>query len=623
VRSARSWAVVGVALLSVLTSACSGDEAADSSASSPTQQSVDCSGVPRPGTAIDPQAVACADNGFEPANDEFSFPNWGDTGALDATAMVAMFGPDAVCAQQGPDGCVLFPAAHSWLTQVNEAMEGGRCEGMAVLSAQLADGGPQVAELQPGADATVELLQATDPVVEQIEYLWATQLPAEVAEPTAETRNQPPSAIVQILIEGLRNGDGYTLGMYYDGAGHAVTPFAVSLADGIYDIAIYDNNYPGEVSHLLVDPAEEAWFYQDAAINPDEASETWSGIGPGSLDLTAMQWRAGPFTAPFDETAERGSLARTFLVTADLAPTSGSVGAKVQIGSEEFDTATDAAGLQTQVPGSLVTFVRSGGTVVGVQVTIPASVGDVSVSPTLNGYGPNSGQSSPESRTRVRVSVDAPNQPRVTVASAMQTGQPAFTMSSQQSGALSISAAAGARATTTIDNQRRSFTLPLPSGGSINVSASDGGEVTVVLADESGEEYEYVLEDGSDSDEVIDIIAEFQDGEWEVSEEVLEPVELEETLDQELGEVTDQDQVDAEDSATSNGSGDEEDVADTGGTADTGEADSNSGSEDSSGNDEPSGDTSDNSGANDSGANDSGANDTGGPDPGPGGGSEE
>jgi len=168
-------ALVGLAVLGLLLTGCGGGDDAGQGQSTvePTSLSADaiqCEGTPREGVALDPQAQACADNGFEFAADEFSFANWGGPGGLDATGMVAMFGPDAVCADQSNDSCTLFPAAQAWLDQVNQAMAGGRCEGMAVVAARLEEGGEPVTQLQQDALVTLDLRQESAPVVEEIEY---------------------------------------------------------------------------------------------------------------------------------------------------------------------------------------------------------------------------------------------------------------------------------------------------------------------------------------------------------------------------------------------------------------------------------------------------------------------
>lgn len=425
--------LAGAGVMSAIASGCGGRSATpevqpsvQATVGGATQ--IQCEGAPRDGVALDPQAQACADNGFGIGADQFAFPNWGGQGTLDATGMVAMFGPDAVCAKQSDGECTLIPAAAAWLDQVNQAMAGGRCEGMAVVDARLQDGGESVAALQNGADATVDLLQETVPVVDEIEYWWATQMVAEVAEPTAEVLAKQPSEVVAVLVDGLKAGAGYTLGMYTEDAAHAVTPFAVSRSsDGTYDIAIYDNNDPTIISHVIVDPVAQTWTYDQGAINPGEQATVWAGTGPGTLDLTAMDLRSGPFAAPFgdpESEAAKGEVTRTFLITAGLAPGEGSVGAKITAGGVTVDTTTSMEGVQGLPAGVVVTPIKaqtSGqGTVVGVQVSAPSGVGELSVLPVVRPSDRSESTGATNRRVPTSVSVDAPGQPRVTVSARVQ-----------------------------------------------------------------------------------------------------------------------------------------------------------------------------------------------------------
>ncbi|MBU6245209.1 MAG: hypothetical protein KGP12_08350 [Actinomycetales bacterium] len=572
-------------------------------------EAIVCEGVPRAGVALDPAAKACADNGFEPAADEFNFPNWGGKGSLSASGMIAMFGPDAVCAQRGEGTCTLFPAAQDWLDQVNEAMAGGRCEGMAVLSAKLEDGGAPVEQLQAGAVATVELAQQTESVVHQIEYWWATQMVSEVAGPTSQIRALQPSEVVATLVQGLADGKGYTLGMYAQGAGHAVTPFAVSLANGVYDIAIYDNNYPNSVSHLMVDPVAQTWTYDEAAVNPDAQAAAWTGTGPGTLDLTAMDWRAGPFVAPFvdDAATSKGQGPRTFLVTAAMPPGAGTVGARITIGGSTVDTTADLSGAAAALPaGAVVTLVKAAGTVVGVQVLVPAGAGAVSVEPVI--------QRSPSAaggRTVVaRVSVDGPGQPRVTIRGAVSQGGGAFSLRSDAKGNVSVASVGTGKVTVEVSNGRRSVSIPVPDGGQVDVSVDDAGNANVTITDEDGEEYEYVLEADSEDGEVIEVFADITDGELVVDEEVVEPEAVDEAFVRDLEAAATDDQssggdaADSVDEADSGGS-------DAGGGSDSSGSDAGGGS-DSSGSDAGGG--SDSSGSDAGGGSDSGGSDAGGSD---------
>ena len=91
----------------------------------------------------------CVETGFLSDPDGFSFANWSDTGALDASSLVDMFGEEAVCIQGGADECLLSPSADQWLTQANSAMTVGHCEGMAVLAQEIFQGTRPLEAFQP------------------------------------------------------------------------------------------------------------------------------------------------------------------------------------------------------------------------------------------------------------------------------------------------------------------------------------------------------------------------------------------------------------------------------------------------------------------------------------------
>ena len=107
-------------------------------------------------TGQDP--ATCSYDGFDPLVDGFSFANWGETGQLGATGLIALFGKSEVCATFKKGRCVLYPAAKEWAEQVNEAMAGGHCEGMAVMAARLFRGDDDLQDLDPAAESTFDLL---------------------------------------------------------------------------------------------------------------------------------------------------------------------------------------------------------------------------------------------------------------------------------------------------------------------------------------------------------------------------------------------------------------------------------------------------------------------------------
>ncbi|MFO7585150.1 MAG: hypothetical protein R6W69_10505, partial [Anaerolineales bacterium] len=235
--------------------------------------------------------VIVYDFGFRPDQHGFSFENYGDD--IDVTNLTAdemrrLFG-DEVCSRISGDQCTLTPPANQWMQQINEAMGGGHCEGMAVLSLMMYTGQISVSEF--GGNYASELDINDEALQREIAYWWATQ----ATEPTAnQVIRGTPMEIMAKIEEMDARGETYTIGIYKEdfSGGHAITPFGIkSVEDGLYTILVYDNNYPGEVRELLIDERDNSWAYE-AAINPQVESEIYTGDAyTETLDLTPTSAR--------------------------------------------------------------------------------------------------------------------------------------------------------------------------------------------------------------------------------------------------------------------------------------------------------------------------------------------
>ncbi len=158
-----------------------------------------------------------------------------------------------------------------WLQQVNEAMNGGHCEGMAVLSNLFYTGQINTADF--GADSVPALdIVGNEALQREIAFWWATQ-----ATQPARTGivQQTPSGVVNTLQNAFAVGpsgsDQYAVGFYKRDrtGGHAVTPYAVEdRGGGIYWIMIYDNNYPGAARAIEVDTNADTWRYSGSTNPP-------------------------------------------------------------------------------------------------------------------------------------------------------------------------------------------------------------------------------------------------------------------------------------------------------------------------------------------------------------------
>ena len=240
----------------------------------------------------------CVETGFLSDPDGFSFANWSDTGALNASSLVDMFGEEAVCIQGGADECLLSPSADQWLTQANSAMTVGHCEGMAVLAQEIFQGTRPLEAFNPNAPFTFALARSR-PVVESIEQLWASQLLPDLQAETAKFRKMEPGEIAELLSTSLQSGATYSMGLYASpGVGHTVTPTAVRYLGSGWEVLLYDNDFPGLEQALYVSEDGSQWEYQPRDSNGDAIGSGSSG-GIGSIDLAPLEERSFPQAPPF------------------------------------------------------------------------------------------------------------------------------------------------------------------------------------------------------------------------------------------------------------------------------------------------------------------------------------
>lgn len=244
----------------------------------------------------------CVDTQFRPKRDDFSFGNFGRTPRADENVttqtLIDLLGYDTVCIPGSPRECVMRPPAVQLLERWNTALSGGRCEGLATLSTRffLSQEHPQ--NYAVSATRTSDLTQFNRTLSESVVYWWATQFLDEVSRAAENSRRKSPLLLVDELIVGLAQTSGYTLAMYFGNSGHSVTPFAVTKRDKDFVIHVYDNNFPGMRREVLVNMVTNSWLYLDATESIDGTPVDWAG-STGSLELTKMSEREGPFTCPF------------------------------------------------------------------------------------------------------------------------------------------------------------------------------------------------------------------------------------------------------------------------------------------------------------------------------------
>jgi len=254
-----------------------------------------------------------ATNGFKPEEHGFNFQNYGKVEGrpnLTADEMRRFFG-DRVCASLADNKCTLTPPAEQWMEKTSNGMNGGHCEGMAALSLLLFLGKVKLSDLLPDTSKAFDAkIEGNDKLAREIAFWFATQN----VNPTnaSEDKTMKPSQVVDLLRESFKPEapESYTIGIYKTiegqrAAGHAITPYGiVEKGDGKFQIAVYDNNFPGQARAVEVDTnGDQKWSYS-AAADPSEPESLYEGTGStGSLTLTPTSARLQDQACPFCEAA--------------------------------------------------------------------------------------------------------------------------------------------------------------------------------------------------------------------------------------------------------------------------------------------------------------------------------
>lgn len=321
------------------------------------------------------EGTLCIDNGFRLRRDDFSFANWGRSSKADdnvtTQTLIDLFGYDTVCISGAETECVMRPSAVQLLDLWNTALAGGRCEGLAALSTRFFMALEEPATFAQRVSHTSQLSSRDPDVTEAVVYWWSTQFIDEVSRAASDSRLKSPLQLVDELIQGLSHSLGYTLGLYYATQGHSVTPFAVTQRPDSFVIHVYDNNFPGKRREILVNKATDTWTYVGATTRVDGSLVDWSGAR-GSLELTSMSARQGPFTCPFCKVPTEESPTSISLASRD-AKNPGFLRVTSRKGTAEMtpngfsSTITDATFSVSKGAGGLAT------------VTLPADVVDFDV----------------------------------------------------------------------------------------------------------------------------------------------------------------------------------------------------------------------------------------------------
>ncbi len=250
--------------------------------------------------------VACASEGpatprppFDPSVHGFGFQNYTNEASpvnLTGAEMQRMCG-DAVCARGTGPTCTLSPPVQQGMEQLNALMNGGHCEGMAVLSGRMYLGQQQASTY--GADTPFGLrFDGNAALQREIAYWFALQLFPPVS--SARLRGTPTEQVERLRASFASSGDRYTIGFWKRDrtGGHAVLPYEIREEGATTRIMVYDNNFPGEARAIEIDTAANTWRYV-AAASPDVAAALYEGDATtNTLVLVPLSVRTQPIECP-------------------------------------------------------------------------------------------------------------------------------------------------------------------------------------------------------------------------------------------------------------------------------------------------------------------------------------
>jgi hypothetical protein len=217
-----------------------------------------------------PQGTVIAQSGFDPQVDGFNFMNYTDSGEstpnlantiffdvpfedpvnLTADDMRAMFGNEACTNRTGP--CIPTLAAEATREAFNGAMDGGHCFGIAGTASQVFNGTLGLPFIGSAFRAPYRTPWSST-MTRTIARNFAWQLVND-----SSSYALSPTQAVRALQAGLKPGAApFVLTVWETPpaqGGHAITPIALyDRGNGLYDIEVWDNNYPGRTRAVHID----------------------------------------------------------------------------------------------------------------------------------------------------------------------------------------------------------------------------------------------------------------------------------------------------------------------------------------------------------------------------------
>lgn len=224
----------------------------------------------------------------------FAFPNFPSEMYPDdefgSSDLVSMFGSgDTVCVGGTADPCELTAEAAAFARMVNQSRATGHCEGLVTLGLTRFNNAekPDTVELPDEGDVLHGIMRA-----------FATQFIPEVQAEVQKWLGKSLDDKLSALTESIATGKlKYTLGLYVEGGGHALLPYAIEYpAKDQARIMVYDSNWPAKRRWVDVDIAKKTWSFSFSGEDPENDPDMWSGDG-AHMDMTSIDTRRG--SCPF------------------------------------------------------------------------------------------------------------------------------------------------------------------------------------------------------------------------------------------------------------------------------------------------------------------------------------
>ena len=226
--------------------------------------------------------------------DGWSFPNFPASEFpktdFDEADLVSMFGSGKdICVGGVATPCKLTAEASAWARMVNQSRASGHCEGLvAIASTRFNNNESPVTVKIPSQDETIHALMRA----------FATQFLPEVQDAIGVWINKSLDEKIDELKNSFATGKlNYTLGLYTEGGGHALLPYAIEYPTPTTPkILLYDSNWPGKNRYVDIDLEAKTWRFSFSGEDPANDTAAWTG-GPQDMDLTPLAAREG--TCPF------------------------------------------------------------------------------------------------------------------------------------------------------------------------------------------------------------------------------------------------------------------------------------------------------------------------------------